>query len=155
MSSKKLLILAHAPSTNTQALVEAALKGARHPDLQQVTARWIAPLDAQTEDVLAADAILLGTTENLGTMSGALKDFFDRCYYPLLEQKQGLPCALFIRAGQDGTGTQRAVTSIVTGLRWKWVQEPLILRGPWQTEFLQQTEDLALTLAAGLDTGVF
>lgn len=155
MSSKKLLILAHAPSANTQALVDAALKGARHPDIQQVEAHWLPPLQAGPDDAMAADAILLGTTENLGTMSGALKDFFDRCYYPLLEQKQGLPCALYIRAGQDGTGTRRAVESIVTGLRWKWVQAPLILRGPWQAEFLQQTEDLALTLAAGLDTGVF
>lgn len=155
MYSKKLLILAHAPSANTQALVDAALKGARHPDIQQVETHWLPPLQAGLTDVLEADAILLGTTENLGTMSGALKDFFDRCYYPLLEQKQGLPCALFIRAGHDGTGTRRAVESIITGLRWTWVQAPLILRGNWQAEFLQQTEDLALTLAAGLDTGVF
>ncbi|GGE38299.1 flavodoxin [Halopseudomonas oceani] len=155
MSRKQLLIVAHAPSPNTRRLAEAALRGASHADIEQVDARWVPPLEAQPDDVLAADAILLGTTENLGYMSGALKDFFDRCYYPVLEEKQGLPCALYIRAGMDGTGTRRAVESIVTGLRWNWVQQPLTLRGDWQEKFEQQVEELGLYLAAGLDNGVF
>lgn len=155
MSKKQLLIVAHAPSPNTRRLVEAVLEGARHPDIEGVTTRWIPPLEAQPEDVLQADAILLGTTENLGYMSGALKDFFDRCYYPVLEEKQGLPCCLYIRAGRDGTGTRRAVESIVTGLRWSWVQEPITFRGEWQEAFIDQAQEIGQAMAAGLDSGVF
>lgn len=155
MAAKRLLIVAHAPSSNTRRLADAALAGASHPDLSAVEAIWKPPLETQPEDVLAADAILLGTTENLGYMSGALKDFFDRCYYPVLETKQGTPCALYIRAGMDGTGTRRAVESIVTGLRWNWVQEPVVLRGEWQEDFVDQVEQLGLYLAAGLDSGIF
>lgn len=155
MSLKQLLIVAHAPSPNTRKLAEAALRGARHPDIEQVETRWVPPLEAQPQDVLQADAIILGTTENLGYMSGALKDFFDRCYYPVLEEKQGLPCALYIRAGMDGTGTRRAVESIITGLRWNWVQAPLTLRGDWQDAFEQQVEELGMYMAAGLDNAVF
>jgi hypothetical protein len=155
MPAKQLLIVAHAPSPNTQKLVDALLQGAQHPDIEGVSTRWIPPLQTQPDDVLQADAIILGTTENLGYMSGALKDFFDRCYYPLLEKKQGLPCALFIRAGLDGTGTRRAVESIITGLRWKWIQEPLTFKGEWQEDFLQQAEELGLSVAAGLEAGIY
>src|SRR5690606_16866731 len=109
MDSKQLLVVAHAPSPNTQPLVDAVLAGARNPDVAGVAVRHLPPLQAGAEDVLAADAVILGTTENLGYMSGALKDFFDRIYYPCLEKTQGLPYALYIRAGHDGTGTRRAV----------------------------------------------
>src|SRR5699024_2118861 len=88
--NRQLLIVAHAPSPNTRRLAEAVLRGARHPDVDAVDARWIPPLEAGVDDVLTADAIVLGTTENLGYMSGALKDFFDRIYYPCLDRTQGL-----------------------------------------------------------------
>ncbi len=151
--NKRLLIIAHAPSPNTLRLREAAERGARHPDIEGVEVVVKAPLDAGPDDIRACDAILLGTTENLGTMSGALKDFFDRSYYPVLEERQGLPCALYVRAGHDGTGTRHAVESIVTGLRWKWAQEPLILRGDWQEAFIDRVEELAMAMAAGLEVG--
>ncbi|ARB47253.1 flavodoxin family protein [Alloalcanivorax xenomutans] len=153
--TKTLLIVAHAPSPNTRKLVDAALRGAGHDDIENVRAIWKPPLEAGPDDVMACDAILLGTTENLGYMSGALKDFFDRTYYAVLEHKQGLPCALYIRAGHDGTGTRRAIESIVTGLRWNWVQPPLVCRGDWQDAFVEQVEELGLYLAAGLDNGIF
>ncbi|MDT8896412.1 flavodoxin family protein [Halomonas sp. I1] len=151
---KRLLIVAHAPSDNTRRLRAAAGRGARHPDIEGVEAVIKPPLDAGPEDILACDAILLGTTENLGYMSGALKDFFDRSYYPVLEAQRGLPCALYIRAGRDGTGTRRAVEGIVSGLGWKWVQEPLTLRGEWQADFEDQVEELGMALAAGLEAGI-
>ena len=126
--TKRLLIVAHAPSENTLALRAAVERGARSETGIEV--RVVAPLQAGPDDVLAAQAVILGTTENLGYMSGALKDFFDRSYNPLLEKTQGLPCALYIRAGSDGTGTRRGVETILTGLRWRAVQEPLICKGP-------------------------
>jgi len=155
MAKHRLLIIAHAPSENTLTLLEAIVRGACHPDIEDVDVRVIAPLNAGPDDVLSANAVILGTTENLGYMSGALKDFFDRCYYPCLEKTQGLPYALYIRAGHDGTGTRRAVETIVTGLRWRAVHEPLTCRGPWREDFVEQCEALGMFVAAGLDAGVF
>lgn len=154
MTRKRLLIVAHAPSANTRAMLAAVMRGASGPDIDAVTVQAIAPLAAGAEAVQAANAIILGTPENLGTMSGALKDFFDRIYYPCLEHTQGLPYALYIRAGHDGTGTRRAVQTIVTGLRWRAVREPLVCRGPWRDSFLPQCEELGAVMAASLDAGV-
>lgn len=155
MTARQLLIVAHTPSPNTSRMAEAVLKGARHEDIENVEARHIPPLEAGPDDVLAADAIILGTTENLGYMSGALKDFFDRIYYPCLEQTQALPFASFVRAGKDGTGTLKAIDTITTGLRWRAVQEPLLCHGEFREEFITQCEELGLYLAAGLDAGMF
>jgi NAD(P)H-dependent FMN reductase len=155
MPRKHLLIVANTPSENTRLLRDAVVRGARSPDITDVAVRALAPLEAGPEDVLEAQGILLGTTENLGYMSGALKDFFDRIYYPCLERTQGLPYALYIRAGHDGTGTRRAVTTIVTGLRWQMVQEPLVCRGDFRPEFIVQCEELGTLMAAGLEAGIF
>tara|TARA_Y100001968_G_scaffold324171_1_gene363004 strand:+ start:842 stop:1249 length:408 start_codon:yes stop_codon:yes gene_type:complete len=134
--------------------MKAVVAGANSPNISGVNAIAKNPFDATSEDVMAANGIILGTTENLGYMSGALKDFFDRIYYPCLEKKQGTPYALYIRAGHDGTGTRRGVEAIVTGLRWKGVQEPLILKGDWQDSFVGSCEELGMAMAAGLEAGI-
>ena len=89
MARKHLLIVANTPSENTRILRDAVVRGAQSPDIEDVEVRALDPLEAGPDDVLAAQGIILGTTENLGYMSGALKDFFDRIYYPCLEQDAG------------------------------------------------------------------
>ena len=153
--TRRLLIVAHCPSENTRRLCEAVLRGASASELDSIEVRAMPPLQTGPEDVLAAQALILGTTENLGYMSGALKDFFDRIYYPCLERTQGMPYALYIRARHDGTGTRRAVESIATGLRWKAVRDPLLCRGEFNEAFLAQCEELGMLVAAGLDAGIF
>ena len=153
--AKQILLIAHIPSNNTQRLRDAVLEGARSDDIDGVDVATFTPFEANAEDVMRADALILGTTENLGYMSGALKDFFDRVYYPCLEQTQGLPYALYVRAGHDGTGTCRAVASITTGLRWRALAEPLVCRGKWQENFVDECRELGLTVAAGVEAGIF
>lgn len=155
MSGKRLLIVGHVPSENTRALRDAVERGARHPDVEGVEVTALSPFDAGPEDVLAADAVVLGTTENLGYMSGALKDFFDRTYYAVLEEKQGLPFGLYIRAGHDGTGTRRAIETIITGLRWRQVHDTVLCRGEYRDEFIDSCEELGTFMAAGLEAGIF
>ncbi len=155
MSNRTLLIVGHVPSPNTLALRDAVVRGASHDDIDDVSVHALTPFEAQPEDVLGANAIILGTTENLGYMSGAMKDFFDRIYYPCLEETQGLPYALYIRAGHDGTGTRRGIETIVTGLRWRAIEDPLICRGAFEDGFVTQCEELGMLVAAGLDAAIF
>ncbi|GAB4394180.1 MAG: NAD(P)H-dependent oxidoreductase [Kiloniellaceae bacterium] len=152
---KRLLVVAHVPSENTRRLRDAVVAGARSEEIDGVDVIALTPFEAGPAEVLAADGIVLGTTENLGYMSGALKDFFDRTYYGVIERTEALPYALYIRAGHDGTGTRRAVESIATGLRWRQVQAPLICRGDWQESFVDDCRDLGLAMAAGLEAGIF
>ena len=152
--SKHLLIVAHNPSPNTQKLVAATLRGANHEDIDGVEVKHVAPLQANADDVLWADAIILGTTENFGYMSGALKDFFDRIYYPCLEHTEAMPFAAYIRAGLDGTGTRIAIGKITTGLKWKAVQESMILQGDYRPEFETRCEELGMLMAASLEAGI-
>jgi hypothetical protein len=151
---KKLLIIAHQPSTNTQAMVDACLKGTLSAETSDVAVSVVAPLECSPEQVLEADAVIIITTENLGYMAGATKDWFDRVYYPVLELKQGLPFALVIRAGLDGTGTKRSIASICTGLHWNLAQPVLVCKGQWQPAFTDQCFELGQYMAAGLDLGI-
>ena len=154
-TNKRLLIVANQPSSNTQRLSEAMVRGASDHRIEGVEILFRDPLSAQVDDVLDCDGIIIGTTENFGYMSGLIKDFFERIYYPCLEKTEGLPYALYVRAGNDGTGAQNAVERIVTGLRWSAIQPCLLLRGDYQTRFEDDCEELGMLMAAGLEAGVF
>lgn len=151
----KLLIVANTPSDNTRTLFEATKRGAR--DATDTAFEVVAKtaLEADSSDVLSCDGIIIGTTENFGYMSGLIKDFFERIYYDCLEKTQALPYTFYVKAGQDGHGTLTGLQRITTGLKWKLVQEPLLLHGSYDEKFESQCEDLGAVMAAGLEAGVF
>ncbi len=135
---------------------DAVLRGAAHPDIDGVTVRSLAPLDAGVDDVVWADAIVLGTPENFGTVSGLMKDFLERIYHPCLDRTRGRPYALFVRAGNDGTGTVEAIERIVTGLAWRSVAAPVLGVGDeLDPAVLEACAELGATVAAGLAAELF
>jgi len=152
---KRLLIVSNTPSANTRELADAVRVGANNSVLETIQVQHLEPLLATADDVLNASAIIIGTTENFGYMSGALKDFFERIYYPCLEHTQGLPWTLYVRAGNDGQGALASVQRIVSGLRWREVNVPLVMAGTWQPQFKNDCKELGLLMAAGLDAGIF
>jgi NAD(P)H-dependent FMN reductase len=155
MPESRLLIITHAPSPNTRALRDALILGAQSQAGETLELKCMSPFDVTSEDVLNAQGLILGTTENFGYMAGATKDFFDRCYYDVIDQTAALPYAVYIRAGLDGTGATNAISNICSGLKWKQVQAPLVLQGKYQYDFEQQCEVLGAAMAAGLSAGVF
>ena len=152
---KHLLVVQHSKTGATRALIEAAMDGMRDPAIAGVEYRLLAALEASPEDVRWADALLLGTPENFGYMSGALKHFFDSIYYECLDHTQGLPYALIVKAGNDGRGAVRAIERIVSGLAWRGVADPLVVRGEITGDAREAARELGMTLAAGLEAGVF
>jgi multimeric flavodoxin WrbA len=152
---RHLLVVFHSRSGGTAAMADAVIAGATSDDVEAVEVRVRNAFDADADDLRWAEALILGTPENFGYMSGALKDFFDRTYYSVINETQGLPYALFIKAGSDGDGALRSIERLVTGLKWKAALPPLVVTGELTDEDLERCHELGLTLAAGLEAGVF
>jgi len=153
--SKRLLIVFHTQSGTTSQMADAVIAGANSSDVDGVEVRVKSALDAGADDLLWCDGFLLGTPENFGYMSGAMKYFLDRAYYPCEEKISGKPYALFVRAGNDGMGAISSIRRILTGLAVREVQEPVLIAGEFDTSRLAECEELGLTMAAGLEAGVF
>ena len=153
--AKHLLIVYHTQTGNTERLAEAALAGARDPLIEDVEVRYLRAAAAGPNDLLWAHALLLGTPENFGYMSGGMKDFLDRTFYPVEGRIHSLPYAVFISAGNDGSGALRAIRRIGNGYPFSEVAEPVIAQGEIREEDIDKARELGMTLAAGLDAGIY
>ncbi len=152
---KHLLVVFHSRGGNTQAMADAVIAGATADEIEGVEVRVRRASEATADDVRWCDALLLGTPENFGYMSGLVKDFFERIYYEILDETPGMPYALFVKGGHDGEGAIRSVERIATGLKWKPMLPPLLVTGDFGAHDLERCTELGLTVAAGLDAGVF
>jgi len=164
---RRLLVVWHSFTGATAAMVDAVLDGARASAGDAVQVIALRAADAGAEDVLGADAVVFATPETLASMSGAMKDFFDRSYYPLLGRCEGKPYALLVCAGSDGQPTIAQLRRVALGLRLKEVAEPVLVCTQAQTaeaivaektlpeSKLARGRELGALLAAGLELGIF
>jgi len=151
----RLLVVFHSRSGGTEAMTYAVVAGANDDAIDGVDVRVQRAFDTSVDDVRACNGIVLGTPENFGYMAGAIKDFFERIYYPLLDETPGLPYALFVKASTDGDGAVRSIERIVAGLRWKLVVPPVVVVGDLGPADLERCQELGATIAAGLEAGMF
>ena len=159
----RLLIVYHTRTNGTRQMAEAAHAAAR----EEVEVRLQRAEDTQPDDLLRADGYIFAAPENLAALSGEMKAFFDRSYYPLLGRIEGRPYAQMVCAGSDGDNAARQTARIATGWRLKQVQNPLIICTHAQTEVeilakktipnadLERCRALGSALGAGLALGVF
>jgi multimeric flavodoxin WrbA len=155
-SHMKHLLLIHGGHAGgrTAAMVAATINGIRLAG-DEVQLRVLPALQAGVEDLLWAHGLLIGTPEHFGYMSGAVKDFMDRTFYPVENQVDGLPYAVFVSAGNDGRGAVTAIERIALGYKWRPIAEPLIVRGDPTADDLQRCNELGQTMAAGLSLDIF
>lgn len=158
---KHLLIAWHSRTGASRAMAHAAAEGAGH------AARLVPAGEVTPQDILPASAYLFVCPENLGSMSGEMKEMFDRCYYPVLGLIEGRAYATLIAAGSDGEGTQRQIDRIATGWRLRRIADQAIFRFDAQApeaimarktvsrDRLKQCRALGAAIAEGLALGVF
>ena len=161
MPTSKVLIAWHSRTGTAQALAEAAARGAgSHAQLMPAS-------EVEPHHFLDAGGYLFACPENLATMSGAMKEMFDRCYYPVLGKIEGRPFATIIAAGSDGEGAQRQIDRIAQGWRLKRVADPWIIITDAQTpeaiaaqktvngRDLKAAMELGQAMSEGLGAGIF
>lgn len=162
---KTLLIVYYSYTGGTHQMAEAAARAARGQEGVQV--RLLRAPEAGPDDLLAADGYIFAAPENLAAVAGIMKDFFDRCYYPVLDRLNGRPYAVMICAGSDGQNALRQIERIATGWRLKSVAQGLIVCTHAQTperilapktieqDDLARCAELGEGIAAGLSAGIF
>jgi NAD(P)H-dependent FMN reductase len=146
----RLLVVQHTPSPAVQSMLEAVLRGTRHPELGPLDVVVAAALSSGAADALEADGVLLGTPANIGYMSGALKHWFDVVYYPVLEVAAGKPYGVFIHGNDDTAGALRAIHSICGGMGWKQVAADVSVTGSPTKDDLAACEELGALLGFAL-----
>ena len=161
MSSPQLLIIWHSRTGTAEALAAAAAEGAGEAALFKPAQ------DVEPQHILDASGYLFACPENLATMSGQMKEMFDRCYYPVLGKIEGRPFASIIAAGSDGEGAQRQLDRIAKGWRLKRVADPFIIVTEAQSQEaieaqkevaasdLADSKALGEALSQGLELGIF
>ena len=162
---KTLLVVYHSMTGGTLQMANAAVAGAaREPALR---VRLLHAPEAQAEDMLEAAGYLFASPENLASMAGLMKDFFDRCYYPVLDRVNGRPYATLVCAGSDGQGAVRQIDRIATRLRLRRVAPSLVVCTQAQSPQeiarekkigegdLARCRDLGAALAAGIALGIY
>lgn len=160
---RQLLIIYHSRTGGSRQMAKAAADAAR----EDAQVKLCSAEAAGPDDLLSSDGYIFCAPENLAAISGQMKEFFDRCYYPLLGQIEGRPYAIMVCAGSDGENAVRQMARIATGWRLKEVQPPIIVCTHAQTpeqilaektlseSDLERCHDLGLALGAGLSMGVF
>ena len=159
----QLLIVYHSRTGGSRQMAEAALNAA----LKEVEAILKVAHEVQPEDLLRADGYLFCAPENLAAIAGVMKDFYDRCYYPVLGKIEGRPYAQMVCAGSDGENAARQTARIAKGWRLREVQPPLIICTHAQTpeqilaeksipeKDLRRCRELGAAIGAGLAMGLF
>ena len=150
---KNLLIIYHSQSGATELLAKYVLQGASCEEC--VSVKLLRAMEAGVDDLLGCDAVIFGSPENFGFLSGGLKDFFDRTFYPAEPYQLNIPYGFFVSAGNDGSGAVRQLERIVKGYPMRKVSEPVIVKGEPSDEGLLRCEELGVMFATALSMGIY
>jgi multimeric flavodoxin WrbA len=151
----EVLVVYHSQSGNTMKMAEAVVRGIEKIDGAAANLKKAA--DADIDDLLKADGLILGSPVYFGYMSGMIKDFFDRTYNEVQGNKKVVkkPISIFISSGNDGQGALLQIQRICQGYSFKQVFEPVVALGEITEEILYQCQEMGQTLAAGLSANIY
>lgn len=123
----QVLVICHSVTGHTRTLAEAVVEGAR--SVEGVTCRLLAAGEVTNDDLLAADAIIVGSPTYFGQMAAEVKRMFDasNAIYGRLEGKVG---AAFTTVGAAGSGHETTNLSVITAMLVSGMIVPGFATGP-------------------------
>jgi multimeric flavodoxin WrbA len=148
-----ILVIFHSQGGNNRKMARAVADGIN--SIEGARALLKNAFDATLDDLLRCDGIVIGSPEYFGYMSGAVKDFFDRTYEAARGQVFRKPYAVFVNAGNDGTGALTHIERICIGFQFKKVHEPVRVKGDITGEVLDACRLMGQTIAAGCEAGIY
>ena len=150
-----ILIVYHSQTGRTKKMATAVAKGSS--SIPNVRAVLKEAGETTLDDLIGCDGLAIGSPEYFGYMAGALKDLFDRTYYEARGRKEIFrkPHAVFISAGNDGSGALTSIERICVGYQFKKVHEPVIARGKINGTILDRCEELGKVIAAGCEARIY
>jgi multimeric flavodoxin WrbA len=152
---KTILIIYHSQGGTTERMAHAVADGAA--EIEGACAVVKRAGQATLDDLLCCDGLVIGSPEYFGYMAGAVKDFFDRTYEAAHADSRVFrrAYAIFIHAGNDGTGALASIERICRGYKFRKVYEPLIVCGDVIDVVLAKCVEMGQTIAAGCVEGIY
>lgn len=148
-----LLIVYHSQSGACATLARAVQSGAGlEPECE---VRVLRACDAGVMDLSRADGLVLIAAENSGSLSGGIKEFLDRVFYPAIDRSLVLPYALLVSAGNDGRSAAGQAERILSGIPFTIAMPAQIFRGEISEAATTAASETGQALAAGLQMGIF
>ena len=141
----RVLIVYHSLSGNTEKMAKAFEEGAKSVSGVDIVLKKA--FDATLEDLLGCDAIGLGSADYFSYISGALKDFFDRTYYPSQGKVTGKPYAAFATGGRGGEKALEVLDRICGSFKFKKTVDGVAVAGAPTSEDLARCKEAGKNLA--------
>ena len=123
--AKKILVVFCSMTGNTKAAAEAVAEGARSAGAEVVVKHGV---QTQPADLLACDAVALGSYDAFSYMGGGLKDFLDRAFYPTQGQVTDKPYVAFVTHGGGGRAIG-SIESVAGSFKLKKAADPVMVKG--------------------------
>ncbi|NIQ04475.1 MAG: FprA family A-type flavoprotein [Candidatus Korarchaeota archaeon] len=140
----EVLVVYHSMGGNTEQAARYLTEGVKTVEGVDVTLKEA--LKAHVDDLRNCDGIAIGTPDYFSYMAGAVKDFFDRTYYPTKGEVSGTPCVLFVSHGGGGKAV-KSLEEMVETFKFKQITTPLLLRGAPNQREQEELRDAGKKLA--------
>ncbi len=148
-----ILVIFHSQGGNNKKMALSVAEGIM--SIEGSAANLKDACEAGLEDLLNCSGLVIGSPEYFGYMSGAVKDFFDRTYEQARGRMFRKPYAVFVNAGNDGTGALTHIERICIGFQFKKVYEPIVAKGEIGADILDSCRLMGQTIAAGCAAGIY